>query len=343
MRKTISAGSDKGNAMVSIKDVAREAGVAISTVSKVLNNYPNVSEDTRKKVNDVVERLGFVPNAVAASLSSKKTGRVALLIKLNLGTQASDEINMQYISGAVHRAKELQLDVITVFQSMIEDMTASEVTAYFESQGIKGIIVYGMTTKDKLVHKLIAGGKFRMVVIDAPFVNDTTSSVSIDNQRAQYDVAKKTILENHCKKVLYLAGEENGYVTGQRLEGIKKLCAEKKLKLTVRNGKFSELKARELAMRFARNTDCVVCASDLMAIGAMKALIDMDIFRPVCGFDGIILMGYVGKQMNTVKQDFVRISEVALEELWRLMQGEKGRKVIVPHSLVRIKYEDIIV
>ncbi len=328
--------------MVSIKDVAREAGVAISTVSKVLNNYPNVSESTRQKVNEVVERLGFVPNAVAASLSSKKTGRVALLIKLDLGTQASDEINMQYISGAVHRAKEIQLDVITVFHSMIEDMSASEVISYLESQGIKGIIVYGMTTKDKLVHKLIDSGIFKMVVIDAPMVNDTTTSVSIDNVRAQYDVAKKTVTENKCKKVLYIAGEENGYITAQRLEGIKKLCSEMNLRLTVRNGKFSELKARELAMRYAKNTDCVVCASDLMAIGAMKALIDMDIFRPVCGFDGIILMGYVGKQMNTVKQDFVKISETALDELWRLMQGEKGRKVTVPHTLVRIKYEDII-
>ena len=79
-----------------------------------------------------------------------------------------------------------------------------------------------------------------------------------------------------------------------------------------------------------------------VAIGAMKALIDMDIFRPVCGFDGIILMGYVGKQMNTVKQDFVKISEEALDELNRLMQGEPGREVILPHTLVRMKYEDII-
>ncbi len=332
----------KGEEMVSIKDVAREAGVAISTVSKVLNNYPNVSEATRKKVNDVVERLGFVPNAVAATLSSKKTGRVALLIKLNLETQASDEIGMRYISGAVHKAKELQLDVITVFASMIEDMTLEEVKNYFASQGIKGIIVYGLTTKDKVIHKLIESGDFKMVVVDAPMVNDTTSSVSVDQAKAQYDVAKKTITENKCKKILYLSGEDDGYVTGERLQGIKKLCQEKKLKLTVRNGKFSELKARELTMRYSKNNDCVVCASDLMAIGAMKALIDMDIFRPVCGFDGIILMGYVGKQMHTVKQDFVKISEEALLELDRLMSGEKGRKVVIPHTLVRIKYEDII-
>ncbi|MCR5156783.1 MAG: LacI family transcriptional regulator [Butyrivibrio sp.] len=328
--------------MVSIKDVAKEAGVAISTVSKVLNNYPNVSESTRKKVMDVVDRLGFVPNAVAASLSSKRIGRVALLIKLNLNTQASDEISMQYISGAVHRAKELQLDVITVFTSMIDDMNVEEVTSYFESQGIKGIIVYGLTTKDKVIHKLIGSGRFKMVVVDAPMVNETTSSVSIDNKKAQYEIAKKTITENKCRKVLYLAGEDFGYVTGERLEGIKKLCEEKKLKLSVRNGNFSELRARQLTMRYAKNNDCVVCASDLMAIGAMKALIDMDIFRPVCGFDGIILMGYVGKQMNTVKQDFVKISEVALDELNRLMKGKEGRKVTVPHTLVRMRYEDII-
>jgi LacI family transcriptional regulator len=244
--------------MVSIKDVAREAGVAISTVSKVLNNYPNVSETTRQKVNEVVERLGFVPNTVAASLSSKKTGRVALLLKLNLDISASDEINMQYISGAIHKAKELQMDVITVFTSMIEDMNVDEVTNYFESQGIRGIIIYGLTTRDKVLHMLIDSGRFKIVVIDAPMVNESTSCVGVDHVKAQYDIAKKTITENKCKKILYISGEENGYVTAQRLEGIKKLCEEKKLKLTVRNGGFSELRARELTMRFSKNNDCVV-------------------------------------------------------------------------------------
>ena len=101
--------------MVSIKDVARAAGVAISTVSKVLNGYPNVSEETKVKVNRAVEELNFVPNSVAAALSSKQSGRVALLMHLNQKTQAIDEINMQYIQGAIHKAMELNLDVITLF------------------------------------------------------------------------------------------------------------------------------------------------------------------------------------------------------------------------------------
>lgn len=328
--------------MVSIKDVAKEAGVAISTVSKVLNNYPNVSEDTKAKVMEVVNRLGFVPNTVAATLSSKNSGRVALLIKLNVETQAIDEIDMQYIAGAISKARELQMDVITIFFSMIENMSLEEMTRYFVSQSIKGIIIYGMSKEDKVLRQLIEGDIFKTVVIDVPYVGTSTSCVSVDQARAQYDVAKKTIKENNCKKVLYIAGTRDGYVTDARLEGIRKLKEELGLQVLIRNGNFSELQARKLTLKYGKNKDCVVCASDLMAIGAMKALIDMDIFRPVCGFDGIVLMGYVGKQMNTVRQNFAAISSRAVEEMQRLLDGEEGTEVTMPHELVRLKYEEII-
>ncbi len=328
--------------MVSIKDVAKEAGVAISTVSKVLNNYPNVSEDTKLRVMEVVKRLGFVPNTVAATLSSKNSGRVALLIKLNVETQAIDEIDMQYISGAISKARELQLDVITIFFSMIENMSLEEMTRYFVSQSIKGIIIYGMSKEDKVLRQLIENDTFKTVVIDVPYISTTTSCVSVNQAKAQYDVAKKTIKENNCRKVLYIAGTRDGYVTDARLEGIRQLKEELGLQVLIRNGNFSELQARNITLKYGKNKDCVVCASDLMAIGAMKALIDMDIFRPVCGFDGIVLMGYVGKQMNTVRQNFAAISSRAVEEMQKLLDGESGVRVTMPHELVRLKYEEII-
>ena len=79
-----------------------------------------------------------------------------------------------------------------------------------------------------------------------------------------------------------------------------------------------------------------------MAIGAMNALTEMDIFRPVCGFDGITLMGYVGKQMNTVRQDFYQIAARAVSELKRLFEGEQGRGVVLPFEIVKMYYKDII-
>ena len=328
--------------MVSIKDVAKQAGVAISTVSKVLNNYPNVSEETKKKVNEAVAELNFVPNSVAAALSSKQSGRVAMLLNLDNVSQAIDEINIQYMSGTINRAVELNLDVITVFYSMLKNKSADEVIRYLQSQSIMGLIIYGISKGNKVLHRLIESRIFKVVVIDAPLVNENTSSVWIDQEKAQYEVAKKTMMENRSRSILYLAGKKNGYVTQERLNGIKRLAEEMQAPLLVRNGEFSELQARKLTFQYAKKKDVVVCASDLMAIGAMKALIEMDIFRPVCGFDGITLMGYAGKQMNTVRQNFKRIASEAVTELKRLIDGGEGRQIVLDYELVRMKYMDII-
>ena len=327
--------------MVSIKDVAKQAGVAISTVSKVLNNYPNVSEATRKKVNQAVAELNFVPNSVAAALSSKQSGRVALL--LNMGNASSvDEINMQYMSGTIKQAVELNLDIITIFDSMLKNKSLDEVVRYLQSQSITGLLIFGMSMDDHVLKRLIEAQLFKIVTVDVPLVNASSSSVWIDQAAAQYDVAKKTLKENKGKSILYLAGKKNGYVTQGRLKGIRKLAEEEKIPLLVRNGEFSELQARNLTFRYAKKKDIVVCASDLMAIGAMRALMEMDIFRPVCGFDGITLMGYAGKQMNTVRQNFGRIASQAVVELKRLLDGGEGQQIVLNYELVRMKYTDIL-
>lgn len=329
--------------MASIKEVAKHAGVAISTVSKVLNGYPNISEETKKKVNEAIKELDYVPNAVASALSSKQSARVALIVNLNQQTQAVDEIDMQYLSGALNQASEMGLDIITVFFRMIQDKTVEELTRYLESQNIGGIIIYGLSKDDRMLRDLIRRNeKFKIVVIDAPIHNENTSSVWINQEKAQYDVAKKTLLENPSKKVLYLAGKKNGYVTEERIRGMMKLADEENLIVSVKYGDFSELCAREIAMEYGAKYDMIVCASDLMAIGAMKAMTELDIFRPVCGFDGITLMGYVGKQMNTVRQDFCHVSAEAVKEMARLLSGAEGRNVVLDYELVRLEYLDVI-
>lgn len=328
--------------MVSIKDVAKHAGVAISTVSKVLNNYPNVSEEMKEKVNRSVEELNFVPNSVAAALSSKHAGRVALLINSNVKTTAIDEIAMQFILGALDKAMELNLDVITLFFFMFNGKSVEDIIRYLKSQSITGLIIYGMSKDDEMLHKLVESEKFKCVIVDAPIVNANTSSVWIDHKKAQYEVAKKTILENSGKQILYIAGKKDGYVTEERLDGMEELVEELDLTMIVKWGNFSELKARNIALKHGSEADIIVCASDLMAIGAMKALVKLDIFRPVCGFDGIILMGYVGKQMNTVRQNFAGVSSRAMEELHALMNGGEGRNVRTEYVLTRLQYEDII-
>ena len=321
--------------MTSIKDVAKHAGVAISTVSKVLNNYPNISDATRKKVNKAVEELNFVPNSVAAALSSKNAGRVALMIDLNVTTQAIDEIAMRYISGALTKAMELNLDVITLFVFMFQDKTTEELIRYLQSQSISGIIIYGASEDDQVLQELVSSGKFKCVTVDQDHVGENTSSVTIDHKKAQYDVAKKLIEEAQTKKVLYIGGYEKSYVTRRRLKGMEEAALEDNVELIVKYADFLEDRAEEIAMEYGKDVDVIVCASDLMAVGAKSAMKQMQINKPICGFDGISLMEYAGHGIYTVNQDFSQISAIAMEELQRLMSGEQGRFIEVDYSLIK--------
>ena len=328
--------------MVTIVEVAKKAGVSNSTVTKVIRDYPNISLATRKRVLEAIDELGYVRNSAASELSSKNHNRIALIININEMKQSIDEVNMQYLLGAFHKADELNLNLMTIFYPMFERQSASELRAYLKSQGVTGFITYGLNKHSKSIRKVIESGEIPSVVVDAYDVGEKTTSVSIDNTKGQYEVAKQTILGEFCEKVLYIAGKEDGYVTEMRLAGIQKLKDNLGFSLEIVYGDFSEKKARKLTFDYGEEADVIVCASDLMAIGAKSALREMDIFRPICGFDGIRLMGYAGERMNTCKQDFYHISEVAVEEMQRILNGKKGRKRIVDFEIIRMEYEDVI-
>lgn len=328
--------------MANINDVAKQAGVAVSTVSKVLNNYPNVSLATKKKVMKVIQELDYIPNAVASALSSKKYDKVALIININNQRQAIDEINMQYLFGAISKAKIMNINIMTIFSTMLLDLTSDEIIRDLKAQGVNGIIIYSLTKHHTTMQEVVQSQIFKTVLVDAPLVNNSTTSVMIDHTQAQYDVAKCTIEEEYCKKVLYLAGGQNGYVTDMRVAGIEKLKTELGFELMLKYANFSEKMARAITLHFGDEADVIVCASDLMAIGAKNALKEMNIFRPVCGYDGITLMGYAGEQMNTVRQDFYHVSEVAIEEMGKLLQGGNGKSVMLDYDIAKLCYLDII-
>ncbi len=329
--------------MVTINDVARKAGVSVSTVSRVLRAYPNISDTTKQKVMAAVEELNYVPNAIASALSSKKFDRVAIWINVNDQRQAIDEINMQYVFGAFSKAEQINMSLFPVFSQMLGKADTNELIRYFKSEGITGIIVYGLNKQNENLIELINRKIFKIVVVDAPNVNETTSSVTVNHYTGQYAVAKKLIEEGPHKKILYFAGKENGYVTDMRLEGMRRLQNEYGFEMNVQYADFSERKSRDLTFKYGKECDIIVCASDLMAIGAKNALKEMDIFKPVCGYDGITLMGYDGEGMYTVKQDFKYVSQAAICEMDRLLAGDTGKSVLLDYEIIQLHYEDVIV
>lgn len=330
--------------MTSINDVAKRANVSTSTVSKVLNNYKNISSKTREKVLEAVDELNYVPNAIASALSSKNEKRIAVLVFINLERQAIDEINMQYLFGTFERAQEYGIEVVTIFSNVLDKMSKMEIVLYFNSLRIQTILVYGLHKEEQRFSEIIEEKHFKMVLVDVPIYSEKISYVMVDHQSGQYDIAKEMVEMNPTpvKKILYLAGRRDGYVTDLRLQGIVDLCEDKGIKLDAHYADFSEKKAISLVHQHARENDIVVCASDLMAIGAVSALDEMNIFKPVCGYDGIKLLGYVDYKMMTVHQNFYRIAQVAVDEVKNLIDGKEGRSIILDYRIGTVSYEEVI-
>ncbi len=328
--------------MSSINDVAKKAGVSKSTVSKVLNGYDTISEETKKRVNDAVRELNYYPNQIAVALSKANTKKIAVVVSPRNSNQPIDGLNINYILGASDRLEEMKIEVITIFTNMFEEKSFEEATMYLRKRGINGLILFGFPSNISAIDKMIWNQDFKVVVIDKDVVNTSTSCISVDNYQAQAEIATEMINRYRPTKILYISGEDGSDSGQERLAAIKDLAENQNLDITIMDGMYSELTAQQLATKHGQFYQLIICASDLMAIGVMRALKQKKIDRPVCGFDGIDLMAYVDDKFLTVKQDFYQIGSLAAEEVVALIEGKKGEKIIVNHEVGTIKITDVI-
>lgn len=327
--------------MANISDVALKAGVSKGTVSKVLKNYPNISKCTRNKVLNIVKELNYIPNESASVLSSKNTNRIGVYVNINDQKQAIDEINMQLLLGSFRAANSLNFQIVTIFNDSVSSLRYEEMLRYLHSLNLAGLIIFGLNKNDKRMHYVINNFKHKIVLIDAPLHNDNISCVYIDHARAQYEVAHE-LIKDRCGSVLYLAGKKDGYVTDMRNAGIDKFASEVACKIKTINAEFDEVIAYNCVKDIGANYDYIICASDLMAIGAYKALKELNIYRPISGFDGIKLLSYLDADIITVAQDFNYLGYRGVEVLNEMLKGVGGSEIIVPHKLLKSKYQDIL-
>ena len=326
--------------MKNIKDVAREAGVSAGTVSKVLKGYSSISKATREKVLNAVDRLGYIPNSAASTLSSKGTKKIGIYFNINDKFQQIDEINMLYVMGALDRCRELGVENLIISDESLRSVRYEDYRSYFSSLSIDGIIVFGLNKNVEGMLKLLQDKRFKFAVIDADFVDENISHITVDQQQAQYDVARQVVEPGD--RVLYLAGKENSFIADWRQTGIEKLQKEMGFDLKVVRCDFSEAKAFAAAEQYADEYDSVVCASDLMAIGVRQACKRMGKRVRVAGFDGIRLLGYVSSSIITVKQDFYQFGYRAVDEVMALREGNPGREVLLPYEIGHIHYRTVI-
>lgn len=327
---------------VTIYDVAREAGVSMATVSRVVNGNPNVKPLTRKKVLAAIERLGYRPNAVARGLASKKTTTVGVIIP-----DISSLFFSELARGIEDIATMYKYNIILCNSDQRMEKELQLINTLLEKQ-VDGLLFMGAEIKEDHLQALTST-TVPTVLAATRDADNALPSVSIDHFQAGYDATQALIDRGH-KRIAMITGPLNDPLSGlMRFEGYKKALIDAGIGLQeelVASGNFfyeSGLTQTKEFLKLAEPPTAVFAANDEMAIGAIHAIQDSGLNVPgdieVIGHDNIRLVEMVRPRLTSVVQPMYDIGAVAMRLLTKYMNNENVEEhvVLLPH---RIEYRE---
>ena len=288
---------------VTIKDVAREAGVSISTVSNALNGVDVLHPDTKQHILEVAERLHYVPNLNGRNLKAKETRVIGLFITSIKGPYYGVLVDAVY-QGCKKYGYELNI--------YISDKTDN--------------------IKEK-EEKFLADNQFPTVFIDRELKGDTISSVVFDSYH-EGEMVAKYLLELGHTSFAYVRGVENNFDNTQRLNGFRDVLKRAGIVLLpdyIIDGEYETDAAYHSMKKFMDEMrplpEAVFAANDLSAIGVIEALTEEGIRVPedvsVVGCDDIEIVKLLKPSVTTVRTSFEKQGALSVARLIDLIKGEK--------------------
>jgi LacI family transcriptional regulator len=329
--------------MATIKDIAKLAGVSVTTVSRALNGYDDVNEETRKKIKQVASELSYSPNAVARSLVSKKTRTIGLIISDINRAGAKDAFAYEVLCGINDRTGDLNYDLLLFSTNPSKQMEKSY-TALCKERNVEGAILSGLRLDDPYLQEVIEQNSFPCVLIDIPKTGENVAHITSDS-RLGASMAVRHLLENGHRSIAMINGHDQAFVSRERLEGYRDALSQFGLptdSTPVYDGKFSEDGGAEamyqILLRHPEVT-AVFCASDLMALGAMRSLEKLGRKVPedisIVGFDDINIASYCSPKLTTVRQDKYELGYQAAQLLIDMLDDRTdNRKILLSNQLI---------
>lgn len=327
---------------VTIKDIAKAAGVSVTTVSRALNGYRDIRPDTRKRVIQIAEELNYRPSGIARSLVMKRSQTIGLIVSEMTRSRMGHHFLFDVICGVNDRARALGYDLILATTSSDEQ----HVVPYMElchRRHLDGVIMLGVRTNDPYLHEVLQSS-IPCVLIDVPVSGKKCSYVTLDNREGARQAVAHLLRDGH-RRIGFINGHREAFVSEERLQGYRHAMAEAGLahEEWVFHGDFDEASGSEGARRLLQqhpDLTALFCASDLMAIGAMRELKAMGKRMPqdvsVIGFDNIDLAHYVTPTLSTVHQPRYQFGTQAMDVIVNLLNGEEVEPVVLaPEILIR--------
>ncbi|WP_017209783.1 LacI family DNA-binding transcriptional regulator [Clostridium beijerinckii] len=274
---------------VTIKEVAREANVSPSTVSRVISDSSQISEETKERVRDAIKRLKYKPNAIARSLANKKSRILGVV----LPNEAQDLItNTFFIQAMKGMSKYAQNKKYYITYAFSEDEKAEleYINNFITSNLVDGICLLRARTDDRSI-KYLKETQFPFVVIGRPEESENLLWVDNDNFQATYNLVNELVKKGH-KSIAFLGAKKDWNVTKDRFKGFKVACEINGISIQDKNFEimddFNEQEGIDGTIKLLENITptAIIAEDDVLAFGTLKVLNDRKIKNiDVVGFN----------------------------------------------------------
>ena len=322
---------------MNIKDIARLAGVGVSTVSRVINDHPDVKDETREKILKIIKESNYIPNNSARILKKNNTNNIGVLVKGVFNPFFAEMIN---IIG--NRINEAGYTMILQQNDYATEDDVDNLIAFVKEKRLQGIICLGgnfLNINDESFQFLDIPVVLTSVNTLSKESKSKFSSIGIDNVLAAKASIQYLIDKGH-RNIGILLGEKNDVgISGLRLEGYKKALEENNIPYSEENvfiGDYDYSGAYRVTKEIINNRKditAIFSISDIMAVGAAKSVIDQGLQVgediSIMGFDGMDISKYYNPGITTVKQPKKNMANNSIDLLLALLAKKEEHKHII--------------
>ena len=327
-------------ASITIKDVAKMCGVGVSTVSRAINDHPDINQETKDMIMRIIQENNYIPNNSARNLKRSDTKTIAVLIKGITNPLFNAMIDI--IESETRRKKYM-----FILQRVEEHENELDIAIELEKEKrLKGIIFLG---------GFFSQSKEKASQLDVPFVLSTVgsvgelgeqvcASVSLDDYKESYKMADYLCRLGHKKIAIITAGKEDESIGALRYQGYLKALEDQGIPVNEELVKHMSSERDQYNMatgyRLARellaegeNFTALYCIADSLAIGACRAITEAGKKIPedisVAGFDGIDVGAYYNPSITTIRQPVEQIAKETIDLLFNVIKKRSQHRQVV--------------
>jgi len=332
---------------VTVKDVAREANVSPATVSRVFNNNPSISAETRELVLATAAKLGYRPRTPKSARKDNLRKNIAIVFNNRLSSLTDDPFYGQVIAGIeqIVSPKNYNLFFRTVTGHLSSDL--EKIETLINDEKLAGIILAGYEIDEQLV-KQIKKNRLPLVLVDSNLYDENVNMVLNDNTTGARAAVDYLISLGH-RRIAFVGGPLSHTSLDERYIGYKQALRRAGIKkneeyITFCKPRFDADDGYRATLAMLKNCrllpTAIFAANDMLAIGAMRAVFDLDLEIPsdisVVGFDDITMAQHTIPQLTTVRIQKREMGTMAAKRLLELLEEPDAKpiKVIVGVELV---------